>query len=79
MKYKVVIDGKASYIDDYQRTVESVAWCVFHAREYNTDHDVVGKVIDNATSEVMYREEYKVGSIFNKFGEYLTKKKNKSI
>lgn len=74
MRYNVVIDNETTYTDDYQRAVEDVRWVIFHAREYNTDHDVVGEVIDNATGEVMHREEYKVGSIFNKFGEYLTKK-----
>ena len=74
MKYKVVIDGKVEYTDDYRQAVEDVRWVVFHAREYNTNHDVVGEVIDNATGEVMHREEYKKGSYYNKFGEYLTKK-----
>lgn len=74
LQYKVVIDSETEYTDSYPDAVESVRWAVFHAREYNTDHDVVGEVIDNATGEVMHREEYKVGSIFNKFGEYLTKK-----
>ena len=73
MKYKVIIDGKTEYTDDYKRAVESVAWSIFHAHEYHTDHDVVGEVINNATGEVMHREEYKVGSLFNKFGEYLSK------
>ena len=73
MIYKVVIDGETSYTDDYQQAVENVRWVIFHAHEYHTDHDVVGEVINNATGEVMHREEYKVGSLFNKFGEYLSK------
>ena len=73
MKYKVIIDGKVKYTDDYKDAVESVAWNFFHAHEYHTDHDMVGEVINKATGEVMHREEYKVGSLFNKFGEFLSK------
>ena len=68
MKYKVVIDGDVEYTDDYKRAVESVAWCIFHAREYNTDHNVVGEVINNTTCEVMHREEYSTERFSNSFG-----------
>jgi len=68
MKYKVVIDGKVEYADDYKRAVESVAWSIFHAREYHTDHNVVGEVINNATGEVMHHEEYSTDRLSNSFG-----------
>ena len=68
MKYKVIIDADVEYTDDYKRAVESVAWCIFHAREYHTDHDVVGEVINTTTGEVMHREEYRIDRLSNSFG-----------
>ena len=67
-KYKVIIDGDVEYTDDYKEAVESVAWHIFHAREYNTDHNVVGEVIYCATGEVMHREEYRADRLSNIFG-----------
>ena len=57
-KYKVVEDGQVSYTDDYEDAVRGIGWTMAMAREGLNTRSFTCEIFDNATGELMHREEY---------------------
>lgn len=59
MKYKVVEEGKVSYTNDYEEAVRGFSWSICMARDNHYANNFSCEIFDNATGELMHREEYK--------------------
>ena len=59
LKYKVVEDGRATYTDDYEEAVRGIGWTIAMAREGLNTRSFTCEIYDNATGELMHREEYR--------------------